>query len=67
MGTCGFGDPGGAPYLGCVVLEREEEVKNLNKRGQWPAVQPSTDWGLICGIVLAMLALISMLVFMVNR
>lgn len=38
----------------------------LNRSGQWgPA--PSRDWGLICGIVLAMLGLVGMLVFLTQK
>lgn len=42
---------------------------NPNRRGLWPAVQeekPSKDWGLICGIAIAMLGLVGMLVFLIR-
>jgi hypothetical protein len=43
-------------------------MKRLNKsNSRLPVVKPSRDWGLICGLALAMLALVAMLVFMVNR
>ncbi len=32
-----------------------------------PSVQPSKDWSLICGMVLAMLGLVGMLVFLTQK
>jgi len=43
-------------------------MRHLNKsNSRLPMAQPSRDWGLICGIALAMLALVGMLVFLTQK
>ena len=44
---------------------RRDRLNKSNSR--LPIAEPSRDWPLICGIVLAMLGLVGMLVFMVQR
>lgn len=40
----------------------------LNKsNSRIPRMEPSRDWGLICGLALAMLALVSMLVYLTQK
>lgn len=64
---------GGGPRLGRDVQERAEEVMGTSgdfdpgKSGRFPVYKPHPDWDLICGILLAMLGLVGLLVFLVQR
>ena len=43
-------------------------MRHLNKSNtRLPVAEPARDWGLICGIALAMLGLVGMLVFLTQR